>query len=210
MIPWRWLGRVPYGVALEAQRWRRTSILAGHAGSEIWLLEHDPVYTTGRRGDPDLDGKVLRAPRFQVERGGLTTWHGPGQLVAWPVVDLAATRGTVKGTVNAMEAAVISTLSDLGLASERRPGFPGVWSRGAKICAVGVHFRRGVAIHGLALNLDPDLRWFDDITPCGIADGRVTSVAAELGHAPVPASLAPALGRALGMALASPCSPCAR
>jgi lipoyl(octanoyl) transferase len=200
VIGWRWLGRVPFPVANQAQRDRRAAILAGRAASEIWLLEHEPVYTTGLRGDPALDGRELPAPRFAIDRGGLTTWHGPGQLVAWPVVDVAGRGGSVKGTVHAMESAVIATLGALGVSAHTRPGLPGVWTTAGKIGAVGVHFRRGVVNHGLALNLDPDLSWFDAITPCGLPD-PVTSVARILGEAPTPAALAPALGRALSAAL---------
>ncbi len=200
-VPWRWLGRVPYGVALEAQRSRREAILAGTRASEIWLLEHESVYTTGRRGDPELDGKVLPAPRFVVERGGLPTWHGPGQLVAWPLIDVAGRGGSVKGTIAALEAAVITFLGELDIPADRRPGFPGVWTEEGKICAVGIHVRRGVSLHGLALNMAPDLAAFDAITPCGIRDAKVTSVAAHLGRAPTPADAAPRLGRALSAAL---------
>jgi lipoyl(octanoyl) transferase len=202
MKPWpapRWLGRVSYPAAWWAQRTRRSAVLEGAADEAIWLLEHDAVYTTGLRA-VDLP-EVLPAPVVRTERGGLTTWHGPGQLVGYLILDISGRGGSVKGTLAAVEAGVIAWLGGHGIDAGRRPGFPGVWVGRDKICAVGMHFRRGVSMHGLALNLSPDLSAFDAIVPCGITDGGVTSFAEVRGSAPTPAQAAIGLGQSLVCAL---------
>ena len=178
-----WLGRVPYPLALEMQRLRRDAVVAHVASDSLWLLEHEPVYTTGRRV-VDLDPSTLNAPLFASERGGLTTWHGPGQLVGYLIVDVGGRGGSVKGAIAAVEEGIIGWLHGVGLPATRLNGFPGVWVGRDKICAIGMHFRRGVSMHGFALNLHPDLRWFDHISPCGITDGGVTSVEKLLGNSP--------------------------
>lgn len=193
MIPAAWLGRVPYGLALEMQRVRRDAVVDGAAPEVLWLLEHDPVYTTGRRG-VDLDPDALGAPLHRTERGGLTTWHGPGQLVGYVIADVARRGGSVKGVVAAVEDGIIGWLRGQGVGADRRAGYPGVWVGADKICAVGMHFRRGVSMHGFALNLAPDLGWFDRIVPCGITDGGVTSVARIRGSSPAPADAWAAVG----------------
>ena len=184
MIPWTWLGRRPYGEVLEQQRTRRAAILAGEAEEAIWLLEHDPVITVGRRPAPGTPSPDLLAAQgidhFAVERGGLATWHGPGQLIAYILVDAASRRLGVKGLVCAVEQGVIDWLEAQGVLAERRSGYPGVWVMDRppqKICAVGMHFRRGVSMHGAALNLTCNLKGFSLITPCGITDGGVTTLA---------------------------------
>lgn len=202
MTPWptpQWLGRVSYGAAWWAQRTRRAAVLDGTAGEAIWLLEHDAVYTTGLRA-VDLPA-ALPAPVVRTERGGLTTWHGPGQLVAYLILDIGGRGGSVRGTLAAVEAGVIAWLAGQGVEAGRRQGFPGVWAGRNKICAVGMHFRRGVSMHGLALNLSPDLSAFGAIVPCGITDGGVTSLAEVRGSAPTPAHASPGLGEALVRAL---------
>ncbi len=209
MIRQQWRGRVRYGEALEAQRTHRAAIIAGEAEEVIWLLEHEPVITVGRRpapGTPSPEALAALGVDFHaVERGGLATWHGPGQLVAYVMVDAAARRVGVKGLVCAVERGVITWLADRGLQAQRRAGFPGVWVAGAipqKICAVGMHFRRGVSMHGIALNLSPDMSGFSMITPCGITDGGVTSLARLQGSAPSVEEAAPALGVALATSIA--------
>jgi lipoate-protein ligase B len=154
------------------------------------LIQHRPVFTLGARAD---GSNVLATPAalaargaevIEVDRGGDVTFHGPGQLVAYPILDLHA-RG-VGGVehVRMLEQTVIDTLSAFDLAAELVRGRPGVWVNGAKVAAVGVRVQRGVSRHGLALNVDPDLGWFDAIIPCGIADAEVTSMARLLGAAP--------------------------
>jgi len=196
---------VPYDVAWDLQRRLRDARIAGTGGDVLLTLEHDPVLTAGRRAHEEH----LRLPRerleelgFQlraVERGGDWTYHGPGQLVAYPIVGLRARRLKVTGLVRALEAAmaevVRGALVDAGVDPDaaglelgRLEGFPGCWAfrpdgSRAKLGAVGVHIRRGVSLHGLALNLDPEPWGFDRIVPCGLAD-EVTSLArltAELG-----------------------------
>lgn len=200
-----WLGRVPYRDALEAQRARREAILAGSAPEAIWLLEHDPVITTGRRAVDDLpDPNALTAAGVDLvptERGGLATWHGPGQLVAYLLLDVGGRRGTVHGTVSALESACIAWLAEQGVKAGRREGAPGVWVGRDKVAALGLHFRRGVSMHGLAINLRPDLTGFGWITPCGIRDGGVTSVLALKGASPSPKEAWPSLGDAILAAL---------
>lgn len=203
----RWLGRVPYLEALEAQRAHRARLLAGEAEEELWGLEHEPVVTRGRRGTEDgLDADALAArgvPQIQTERGGRTTWHGPGQLVVYTLVHVHARGHGPASFVAALEDGVIDWLSGLGLAAGRRAGHPGVWRGSDKLCAVGLHISGGVAMHGLALNLCPDLSTYALFTPCGIEDGGVSSVARALGAAPSPAAAFPGLAVALIAAITS-------
>ena len=182
-LHWSWLGRVPYGQALEDQRHRREAVINGSLAEVIWLLEHNPVVTTGRRSVPDLltreELEAHAIELFHTERGGLATYHGPGQLVAYPIID-CWTRGMgAKGAVHAMEQSVMDWLSTLGVKANRRVGFPGVWVADAKICAVGMHFKKGVSMHGISVNLSRNLPGFNLITPCGIADSSFTSVEQE-------------------------------
>lgn len=185
---WSWLGRVPYAQALEQQRARRAAVIAGTEAEVLWLLEHDSVITTGRRPVSDLPAPAeLQAAQTQVvhtERGGLATWHGPGQLVAYAILDVWSRGLGARGMVCAMEEGVMAYLSTLGITAGRRQGYPGAWIGTEKICAVGMHFSRGVSMHGIALNLAPDMTGFGLIQPCGITDGGVTSVAQQIPSAP--------------------------
>ncbi len=200
----QWLGRLEYRWALGLQRARRQAVIAGTAPEAFWLLEHDPVVTIGRRAVPDLD---VALPVVATERGGLATWHGPGQLVGYPILDVGRRRGSVRGTVAALEQGIASWLDTLGIRAGRREGCPGVWVGTDKICALGIHFRRGVTLHGFALNLDPDLTAFSTFTPCGISAGGVTSVAAVLGSAPAPHEVAAEVGRHVLAAFVDTLSP---
>lgn len=204
-LRWEWLGRTPYTTALDAQRARRQQVIAGQADEAVWLLEHPPVVTTGRRPAPGVPSAEALAARgvelHAVERGGLATWHGPGQLVAYVIVD-AGRRGIgAKGLVGALEDATIRWLADQGLSCGRRAGHPGVWWGKTKLCALGLHFSRGVSIHGLALNLQPDLTGFGLILPCGISDGEVGSLQSVTGHAPNPEEASKTLGPLLVAAI---------
>jgi len=205
-IPWEWRGRLSYAQAWQEQRDRREGIIAGRETEIIWLLEHDPpVITTGKRGVENLPSPAQLKARgiefYQTERGGLATWHGPGQLMAYLLVR-AGSRGLgVRGMVCAVENAIIQWLQTQGVDASRRSGHPGIWSGGDKICALGLHFRRGVSMHGLALNLCPDLAQFELIDPCGITDAGVTSLE-ELTGTRLPAcEVAPQLGEHLARAL---------
>jgi len=206
-LGWSWRGRLPYPQALEQQRARRAAIQAGSAPEALWLLEHDPVITLGRRGAEGLAPPDQLAARgvdvVETERGGLATFHGPGQLVAYLLVDAHGRGWGVRRFVVAIEDALIAWLDTLGVSAGRRDGLPGVWVGTDKIAALGLHFSRGVSMHGLAVNLTTDLSWFDLFVPCGVTDGGVTSVAKLTGTSPDPKAASEALGPILADRLCS-------
>ncbi|MEE8362797.1 MAG: lipoyl(octanoyl) transferase LipB [Dehalococcoidia bacterium] len=198
-----WLGRVPYGDALTLQRGLHARRAAGEIPDALLLLEHPHVVTLGRRGsEADLlvDAAALEAMGVAVaeaDRGGEATYHGPGQLVAYPIIDLRARGLGPVSYVRALEQAAIDTLARHGVAAHRVDGVTGVWTggdgaapeagenpAGRKIAAIGVRISRGVSMHGLALNVSTDLSYFERIVPCGMPDLDVTSIAAERGEAP--------------------------
>lgn len=210
-------GTVPYPIAYAWQHERADGIAAGTASEALLLLAHPPVITLGRRADPAhvlLPEATLRARGIalaRTDRGGDVTFHGPGQLVAYPLLHLRR-RGIGPATyVRALEQAVIATLAQWGIAGTRAPGRPGVWVGDAKVAAIGVRVHCGVSLHGLALNVSTDLRRFETIIPCGIADARVTSMEALLGRAPaldaVATVLAETLADVLGLVCISGASP---
>jgi lipoic acid synthetase len=179
----RWLGRVPYEEAHSLQR-----ALHDHgADDHLLLLEHPHVFTLGVHADQAhvlVDPALVGADLVRADRGGDVTYHGPGQLVAYPVVSVPTAPRSVPSHVHGIEQVVIDTLDDLGVPAGRLEGYPGVWvdvesATPRKICAIGVRVTRGRSMHGLALNVDPDLAWFDRIVPCGITDKAVTSIAGE-------------------------------
>jgi lipoyl(octanoyl) transferase len=177
---------VPYVAAWDEQRRVHEAVADGTEADTLLLLEHEPVYTAGRR-TADLDRPFDGTPVVDVDRGGKITWHGPGQLVGYPIVRLADPIDVV-AYVRRLEGALIAACGDLGLATTRVEGRSGVWvtadERGPerKVAAIGVRVARGVTMHGFALNCDCDLTWFDRIVPCGIRDAGVTSLTAELGR----------------------------
>ena len=184
----RWLGRVPYREALELQR----GLYERSADNHLLLLEHDHVFTLGSRASREhllVDPAEVGADLVVADRGGDITYHGPGQLVGYPVLWVPGKRGGGMADsvayVGSVEQLLIDTLGDLGLTDVGRlPGHPGVWvgptsDRPRKIAAIGVRLSRGRSMHGFALNVDTDLAWFDRIVPCGIAGKGVTSLAAE-------------------------------
>jgi lipoyl(octanoyl) transferase len=180
-VEWRTSpGLVPYADALAEQEARNAAIAAGEAGELVWLLEHPPVYTAGTSADP---AEVLDA-RFDVietGRGGRHTYHGPGQRVAYVLLDLSRRGRDVRRFVHALEGWVIATLADFGVEAWAVPDRVGIWTRDvdgseAKIGAIGVRVRRWVTMHGLSVNLAPDLSHFGGIVPCGIAEYGVTSL----------------------------------
>jgi len=184
----RWLGRLPYDEAWDLQRAFHDGRVEGRTSDDyLLLLEHPPVFTVGRFGDetnlltPEDKLAGLGAEVRQVDRGGDITFHGPGQLVGYPIRHLGS-RPAVSDHVHSMERAVILTLGDLGVEAVREPGLTGVWVDGGKIAAIGVRASRRVTTHGFAINVSNDLGWFDHINPCGITDRRVTSVAEVLGR----------------------------
>lgn len=202
MIARRWLGRVPYAATLEAQRAFREEVIHRRAPETLWGLEHEPVITTGRRAESAPDPERVRAAGFALvatERGGLATCHEPGQLVGYVFLD-AHTLG-VRRLVEALEEGIIAWLAAEGVSAGRREGYPGIWLGRDKVCAIGLHVRQGVTMHGFALNLDNDLRGFGLITPCGITDGGVTTLARARGAAPTPEQAWPSVADAVTRAV---------
>jgi lipoyl(octanoyl) transferase len=199
----RQLGTVDYARAWELQREIAAARAEGTGPDVLLLLEHPSVYTAGRRttpGDRPDDG----TPVIDVDRGGKITWHGPGQLVGYPLVALAAPMDVVD-YVRRLEQALIAVCTELGMHTGRIAGRSGVWLAAdpvtarpeRKIAAIGVRVSRGVTTHGFALNCQPDLAAFDRIVPCGIADAGVTSLTAELGRSVSVAQVQPAVRRAV-------------
>ena len=191
----RWLGRVSYDRGLAFQRDAAARAAAGADGSEsLLLLEHEAVYTLGRNAS--RDDVLWTADRLEAlaidlresDRGGKVTYHGPGQLVGYPILRLEAGRRDVKRYVHDLEEVLIRTLAELGVAStrsDRRERVTSVWVGNAKIAAIGIHVARWVTTHGFALNVtDEPLAAFAGIVPCGITDGGVTSIERETGRAP--------------------------
>lgn len=180
-IEWRCEARpVTYRLALEEMAARNAAIAAGQARELVWLLEHPPVYTAGT----SASAAELLDPRFEVVkagRGGRYTYHGPGQRIAYVLLDLSRRARDVRCFVHALEGWVIATLADFGVESWRSEGRVGIWTRDidgreAKIGAIGVRVRRWVTMHGLSVNLSPDLTHFSGIVPCGIEEFGVTSL----------------------------------
>lgn len=149
---------------------------------ELWLLQHPPIFTLGQAGRPEHVLAAGDIPVLKVDRGGQVTYHGPGQLVAYLLLDLRRAGVGVKGLVNLLEQAVVELLDGYGISSNARPDAPGVYVEGAKIASLGLRIRRGCSFHGLALNIDMDLEPFSRIDPCGYPGLDVTSLA-ELGVA---------------------------
>ncbi|MDQ1660449.1 MAG: lipoyl(octanoyl) transferase [Blastococcus sp.] len=179
-------GLVPYEQAWERQRQLHAARVAGEGPDTLLLLEHPSVYTAGKRTEPHerpFDG----TPVIDVDRGGKITWHGPGQLVGYPIVALPDPIDVV-AYVRRLEAGLIEVCAGFGLATERVEGRSGVWVRAddqgpdRKVAAIGVRVARGVTMHGFALNCDPDMTAFSNMIPCGIPDAGVTSLSAELGR----------------------------
>jgi lipoate-protein ligase B len=183
------LGLIDYEEAWALQRSLVEECRAG-GNARLLLLEHPPTYTFGARGRPEhlLASEerlaALGATVHRIDRGGDITFHGPGQLVGYPILDLRCWGQGPLWYVRSLEAALIETLAAFGIAGERVPGRPGVWASGGKIASIGVRVSRGVTSHGFALNVDPDLSYFSHIVPCGLPDVRVTSMAEVLDSAP--------------------------
>jgi len=178
------LGLVPYLDALAGQRKIHAEVVTGDRPNTLILLEHPSVYTAGRRTTVDerpMDG----TPVIDVDRGGKITYHGPGQLVGYPIIKLK-NRNEVVGFVREIETALIAVCEEFGIRAERYCERSGVWLRDSqgdrKIVAIGIRVAQGVTMHGFALNVSPDLTAFDRIVPCGFSDTGVTSMAQELGR----------------------------
>jgi len=146
---------------------RAAEVAAGTQGEVVWACEHDPVYTTGRRG---IDNRVqtgLDVPLMHTDRGGETTFHGPGQVMLYPVISLRRHAISPRGYVHLLEQSCIDCLKEMGASVTRREGLPGVWAEDGKIAAIGLRISGGVAYHGMALNVDVDAKWFAAINACG-------------------------------------------
>ena len=173
------LGRMAYEPVWRAMQ-AFTDARTDATTDEVWLVEHDPVFTLGQAGKPEhvlMPGDI---PVLHVDRGGQVTYHGPGQIVAYPLLDLKRLKVGVREYVNRIEQAVIDTLGDWNIDAARREGAPGVYVAGAKVAALGIRVRRGCTFHGLAFNIAMDLEPFHRINPCGYAGLQVTSMA-DLG-----------------------------
>ena len=178
-------GLVDYQRAWESQKTINQEVADGIRPNTLLLLEHPSVFTAGRRTE-ESEKPTDGTPVIEVDRGGRITWHGPGQLVGYPIVKLINPTELV-GFVREIEAGLMSVCSDLGLATERIDGRSGVWVRDSsgdrKIAAIGVRVAQGVTMHGFAINVNPDLSSFKSIIPCGISDAGVTSLEIELNRA---------------------------
>ena len=187
-------GRVDYALALTRQERLAADIAAGRTAETLLLLEHPPVYTIGRGGDAahllDPQAQVLR-----VDRGGDITWHGPGQVVGYPLVHLGRRGRDLHHWLCLLEELLIRTLAAFAVPAGRRAGMTGVWSERGKIGFVGVGVRRWVSLHGFSLNVCPDLTAFDRIVPCGIPSCPLTSMAREIKPSPAPAAVATVIGQ---------------
>ena len=206
-------GQVDFHAGWDLQRRTHDAVRTGEQPGVVFLLEHDSVYTAGRRTRRDerpTDGTAV----VDVDRGGKITWHGPGQLVAYPILPLRSPVDVV-AYVRTLEDAVMDVCAQLGLTTVRVDGRSGVWfaadagagpgaqpRRDRKVCAIGARVAKGVTMHGLALNCDPDLAAFDRIVPCGIDDADVTSLSAELGRDVTVDEVRPVLADALEQHLA--------
>ena len=201
------VGMLSYGKTWALQKTLHGRVADGALGDQLLLVEHPHVYTLGRRGKMS---DVLSSERglseagvavHRTDRGGEVTYHGPGQLVAYPIIDLRRWGGGPLQYVRALERTIVATLTEFDIAAGSSDRPTGVWVGEAKIAAIGVKISRGVTTHGLALNVDPDLTFFDDIVPCGMPGMRVTSMSALLGEKLEASEVAPVLARHFGLTL---------
>jgi lipoate-protein ligase B len=199
------LGRRPYAEVLELQRDLRRRRIEGELGEDVLLLvEHPAVITLGRGTRPsslpiaaaELERRGVEV--FEVERGGDVTFHGPGQLVGYPILDLRGHRQDLHWYLRSLEDVLIQALGGLGIEADRNPGLTGVWTAGRKIASIGIHVKQWVTLHGFALNVTTDLDLFDLIVPCGIRQVVMTSVAEELLRTDAEALMAEVRGRVVG------------
>jgi lipoate-protein ligase B len=186
----RWLGRVPYAETLAEQRRLHAARIAGTITDTLLLLEHPPVYTLGRNSDP---AAILRSEPFlrqhgatveRSERGGGVTFHGPGQLVAYPIISLGAEERSLRLLVDRLEDVILATLRGFGLEGRRDASDRGIWVGTRKIASIGLAARQWTVLHGTGLNVSTDLSYFTYIDPCGHPGLEMTSMARELGTAP--------------------------
>ena len=177
----RWLGRCVYEEIAQAQRVHREQVLASKASEAVWLLEHERVVTLGRRGGDVAGVEASGIPVVQTERGGLATYHGPGQLVGCFILDLRTRGWKTKHFVSGIERGIVSWLSTIGIEAQTICNRPGVFVRQAKIASIGLHIRKGVTIHGFSLNCCVDLGPFSLFSACGVESAPVTSILEQKG-----------------------------
>jgi lipoyl(octanoyl) transferase len=176
-------GTIPYQEALAWQRDLAEDRIAGRLDHDVLLLlEHPPVVTLGRNSRAAHVLRPAGVEIFEVERGGDVTYHGPGQLVGYPILDLRGYKQDLHWYLRTLEQALIDALRLLAIPADRNPGYTGVWTRGRKIASIGVHVKHWVTWHGFALNIATDLEEFERIVPCGIPDVVMTSVERETGN----------------------------
>ena len=184
------LGLVPYVPAWELQKRLAAERIDGARPDTLLLLEHPPVFTLGRNSSEEhilvAPGDIVRkgATVQRIERGGEVTYHGPGQLVAYPIIKLEGAERSVAQLVDNLEQSIIDTLGDFGIRGERMSGQRGVWASGQKIASVGLSVKRWVVMHGMALNVALDMSYFTLINPCGHPETVMTSMEQQLGYAP--------------------------
>ncbi len=201
-LPWSWLGRIPYDEARALQRERVDAVAAGTASPVLWLLEHPDVVTVGRGGDFE-EARASGFPVAETERGGGLTWHGPGQVVGYPVLPVAD--HDVHRHLRDIEEALIRYLATLGLPAGRKDKLTGVWVGDRKIASIGVAVRRWVAYHGFAFNVAPDMAAFRRFRPCGLDPDVMTSLrelGIELDLEEAAAGIATAFGGVFGYSMA--------
>ncbi len=162
-----WLGEQPYLPLWKKLQLRAAAVAAGDQSEVIWSCEHEAVYTTGRRAVDNREQPVLPAPLIHTDRGGETTFHGPGQLMLYPIINLKQRHIPPKAYVHLLEQSSINLLAEYGISAERRCSLPGVWCKEGKITAIGLRIKEGVAYHGMALNIAVEPEWFRAINPCG-------------------------------------------
>ena len=181
-----WLGRQKYTPVWKLQQRIHTARVAGNIPDIILLVEHDPVYTCGKNADDNhiLPSRPADAEVVQIDRGGDVTYHGPGQLVGYPIVDLHNYRLSVSWYMRMLEEAIMDVLHDLAIPADRKPDLTGVWVEDEKICALGVRLSRWTTMHGFALNLAPDMKYFQGMIPCGIFEYGVTAIAELISDPP--------------------------
>jgi len=177
-IQYYWLGQQPYEPVWQLQKQIHAKRVAGEISDVVLLLEHDHVYTFGKNADKNhlLDSRPQNSEIFQIDRGGEVTYHGPGQLVCYPIIDLHDYKLSVSWYMRSLEKVIISCLKQFGLESNQKSSLTGVWMNDDKICAMGVRLSRWVTMHGFALNVNPDMTYFDGMIPCGIFELGVTSL----------------------------------
>jgi len=173
-MEFQWLGRQAYEPVWRRLQRHAEAVADGCACEMVMSCEHEPVYTTGKRGVDNRLHATLPAPVVCSDRGGEMTFHGPGQIMLYPIIHLRQRRLGVKQYVSMLEQSCIDVLDTAGVHAARRCGFPGVWTAQGKIAALGVRVSRGVAYHGMALNVDVDPDWFAAINPCGLQTGVVS------------------------------------